>query len=440
MSDSPAPEAPAQATTTERTGDGASSASAGAPLSSVGERLSVASLPIAPTPPALPVGERERVALESVGLTLKGWRLARLLGTGPVTAAYEATRGARDGAAQATVRLMIGNIAKHEQARSHFLRGAYAANRFHHPRVLPITADGTDASGAPFVVRPWTDGEPLHDVIAKGTMSESQVLKLTEQVLDALEMAHSHGVVHGAISPHNLLVTPRASIRLCDFATPPGMGPRQTEEEDILASLRISPWSAPERCSASPDAPSEASDIYALAACMYFAVSQKAPRGAASSPADLARTPARPLRQVAPEVSDSFASIVDHALATEVGRRYESAYAMLGDVRRVLAGRKPKLGEAFKPVPSGSYTGAAAAPASNRRISNPPSRVEMSSAAPQSTLMRVEKARRAAEWKGNVALILAIALLVGVATFVMVREKVDEERDERGAPTETHPR
>jgi serine/threonine protein kinase len=419
------------------TSNGSGGTSADAKGMGMVERLSAAKGPIEPPPPSISMNERERLALQNVGLTLKGWRLARLLGTGPVSAAYEATRGARDGAAKATVRLMIGTIGAHEHARSQFLRGAYAANRFHHPRVLPVTADGTDSSGAPFVVRPWTDGEPLHEVIAaKGAMPEHQVLKMTEQVLDALEMAHSHGVVHGAIAPANLLVTPRGSIRLCDFATPPGMGPRQTEEEDILATRRIAPWSAPERCSTSPDAPSEASDVYALAACMYFAVSTQMPRGDAESPEDLARTPARPLRDVAPTVSDGFASIVDHALNADPARRYESAYAMLGDVRRVLAGRKPKLGESLRPIPSGSYSGMLMS--SNRRLSLPPSRGDGAMAISPSAVLRGEGARRAAEWKGNVALILAIALLVGVATFVMVREKVEEEReDNRSAPAQT---
>jgi serine/threonine-protein kinase len=399
------------------------------------EQLNVTPPP--PGPESLRGEERARLAEAKVGLTIKGWRLTRLLGVGPVTAAYEVTRGSRDGAAKGVLRLMIGSIGRNERARSQFLRAAYAANRFTHPRVLPVTADGTDDEGAPFVVRPWVDGEPLADLVAReGPMKEDAVLRIAEQILDALEIAHAHGVVHGAISPENVIVTPRGSMRLADFATPPGIGPNAGD--DVLASRRATPWAAPERCSSSPDAPTEASDTWSIAACMYFALTRARPRGDKASIADLARTPPRPVRELAPLLGEGLASVLDHALTPDPARRYESAYAMLGDIRRVLAGRRPKLGDASKPNPSGSYSGAMPR---TSRSGLTAGRTETSIVQPMAVLAatRAETtaARKANEWKGNVALILAIAALVGVATFVMVRERVEDERSHQSAPA--HP-
>jgi serine/threonine-protein kinase len=328
---------------------------------------------------------------------------------------------------------MIGNIAKHERARIMFVRGAYAANRFTHARVVPITADGTDGDGTPFVVRPWMDAEPLEKMVAKSDFDETAALRMAEQILDALEIAHAHGIVHGAITPSNVLVTPRGSIRLVDFATPPGMGPRASEEDDVLGLRRIGPFTPPERCAEKLPPPVEASDIWALAACMYFAVTKKPPRGEAESMEDLAKAPVKPLKALAPNVSEHFAKIVEYALAREPETRYESAYAMLGDVRRVLAGRAPKLGEASRPVPSGSFAAHVIAPPSSVR-----SPVLSSSSQRESSVvaaaLRVEAQRK--QLRGNIALILAIALLVGVATFVMVREKIEEERREEQPKTQ----
>jgi len=386
--------------------------------------------PMDAPPPSLPAEERARLANANVGMTVKGWRLARLLGVGPVTAAYEATRGANDGA-RAVLRLMIGTAAAHERSRAQFLRAAYSASRFQHPRVLPAIEDGTDASGAPFVVRAWSDGEPLADIVRRGPLGEGEVLKIAEQVLDALEIAHAHGVVHGAIGPSNVLVTPRGSVRVCDFATPPGLSSHASDEDDVLAARRIGPFAAPERCDAAAPPATEAADVYALGATMFFALTGQAPR-VAETPEALAKAAARPIRDVLPGIGEGLAHVVDHALCSDPARRYESAYAMLGDVRRVLAGRAPKLGAAMKPNPSGSYSGGAIT--SRQRLSLPPSRVESSVARP--SMLQRELLRRKKEWKGNVALILAIALLVGIATFVMVREKVEEERqqDNRAAP------
>jgi serine/threonine-protein kinase len=309
-----------------------------------------------------------------------------------------------------------------------FLRGAYAANRFNHPRVVPVTTDGTDPEGQPFVVRAWAEAEPLATRIGReGPATEAWVLRMAEQVLDALEMAHAHGIVHGAIHPSNILVTPRGSIRLCDFATPPGMGPRNLEEEDLLADRRVGPFTPPERAARPIAPPSEQSDIYAVGACMVFALSGKAPRGDAKISEALATTAATPLRELASTASEAVASLVDHALALEPEERYVSAYAMLGDVRRIMAGRKPKLGDAQNPVPSGSYSGLPIGPTSNLR--SVPGR-DYFHASTYSGMRTT-----ADQWRGNLLLILAIALLVGVATYVMVREKMqDAHPAETSAP------
>jgi hypothetical protein len=95
---------------------------------------------------------------------------------------------------------------------------------------------------------------------------------------------------------------------------------------------------------------------------------------------------------------------------------------MLGDVRRVTAGRKPKLEGAQRPNPSGG----APLPTRSRQPAVTTSRLGLM-VRPQLPAPKPSRARRD-EWKGNVALILAIAALVGVATFVMVRERVEDER------------
>ena len=392
-----------------------------------------AAAPPEPPPPARSPEERRALAEKRVNTQLKVWRLTKLLGAGPVSAAYEAVRGSKDAAERAVVRLMIGKVATHERARSLFLRGSYAANRFNHARVLPVMEDGTDPDGAPYVVRPWTDAETLDVLAAKGGLDEKQVLRVAEQVLDALEMAHAHGILHGAITPTNILVTARGSIRLCDFATPPGLGARAAED-DMLSSRRRGPFTSPERCGPIVQPASEQSDVYSLAACMYYALSKKYPRGGAREPDALAATQPTPLREVAPTVSEPIANIVDHALSFDPMQRYESAYAMLGDVRRVMAGRKPKLADAIAPVPSQSMSDLSnLSPPSSRggRHSSGRMRIEK----PPSSVGPGREQRRRRETRGNLVLILAIATLVGVATFVLMRERMQDAKQNEGKPT-----
>lgn len=386
-------------------------------------------------PDELPMDERRLLAQARVNSQIRDWRLVRLLGTGPIGAVYEAVRGAKDATERVALKVLVGHVGRHERGKSLFLRAAYAANRFRHGRVLPILEDGADADGIPYIVRPLVDAEPLADIIARGDrFSEVDVLRLGEQVLDALEMAHAHGMTHGALSPENILMTPRKSIRLCDFATPPGLGSRTASEIDLLAKCRIGPFTPPERCMVPPLPPTEQVDIYSLGACMYHALTGAFPRGSAVTAGELARTAAKPVRELVPELGAHAAAVIDLALGFDPVSRYDSAYAMLGDVRRVLGGRRPKLTEAAGPNPSQSKINIPMAPASTSRVHAAPTGEREPSGAgrlPQGVVPGRPRppGRTRGEWRGNLVLVFAIAALVGVATFVLVKEKLSDPQD-----------
>ncbi len=373
-------------------------------------------------------GTRQALAESKVGSRLRGWRLVRLLGVGPVTAAYEAYRGQKDATEHAVVRLMIGTPGNDERARSLFLRASYAANRFDHSRVVHVKEDGTDEDGTPFVVRPWIDAEPLITVVLRESLEQVDVLRVAEQLLDIVEMAHAQGVLHGAIHPANVFLTSRGSVRLCDFATAPGLSPSRTDE-DALAPLRVCPFMAPERRASVGLPPSEMSDIYSIGAVLWYAVAGVLP------PANLHSSVERKIA-LPRGVNESFGAVLFHALREDPIERYESAYAFLGDVRRVMAGRRPKLADAGAPVPSQSMQEVSrlAAPSSRRVPSVRP--VAPVSYPPKKAAL---PARSGKEWKGNLFLTAAIALLLGIATFVLFREKTLEERERMNRPPAPSP-
>lgn len=369
-------------------------------------------------------GERYSAAKAKVGAHLKVYRLTKLLGLGPTTATYEGVKGPGDAGERVVVRMLFGDVAKSERAKSHFLRSAYAASRFSHPRTIPVVADGTDDDGAVYTVRPYVDAEPVSRFVRSSDPDEQRILRLTEQLLDILEIAHAHGIVHGAISPENVLVTPRGSTRLVDFSVPPGLGSRK-DDESPLAELRIGPYTPPERCGPSHlSSATEQGDVWSAGAIMYYALTGTAPRGDASSPARLASEKPKPIRDVRPETSEHVANVIDHALETDPAVRYDSAYAMLGDVRRVLAGRKPKLAQSSGPVPSGVLADSSGGPPSTFRP--PPFR------GPTSTTGAAARKPSGSQWRGNLSLIVLIAAILAAATYVMVREKTEEQ--ERGGP------
>lgn len=338
-----------------------------------------------------------------VGHTLGSWKLVRVIGEGPLTVSFEAYRGSRDATERGVVRLLVSD--EGEEGKNVFVRSAYAASRFRHGRVLPILEDGRDAKDRPFVVRPLVlDGVSLKEHLsAHKALERNELLRLGEQLLDALEFAHAHGIVHGRVNPNNILLTQKGSVRLCDFGAPPGYA----AERPALAS-QGSPYIAPELQKSGALAASEQGDVYSVGACLFFAAVGAEP----------AEEPGERLAGLEP----TLARVIAHALCPDPPHRYESAYAMLGDIRRVMAGRLPKLTDASAPVPSQSGDARLVPPSSREHVlrnfgSTPPP-------PPRSTAKPVPKRR--SEWQGNVVLLLAIAVLVGIATFVIVRERREE--------------
>ncbi len=336
-----------------------------------------------------PVATEQRGA----GATLCGWTLERPLGAGPVCSSWLGARGDE----RAVVRVLSAELAVDAKARTEWLRASWAANRFHHARVMKVLEQGQvpGADGAPVVVRAWAEGESLEEAVGRGAVDEAAAMRLIEQMLDALEMAHAHGILHGALTPRNVIVTPRGSARLVDFATTPGLLVRRSGASERLGSHRRGPFLPPERRTV-PVAPcTDLADVWSAGACLHFALTGKPPSPDAPK-----------LAEVDPDV----AAIVALALEADPARRYESAYAMLGDVRRLLSGHKPHLDGRAAPIPSERVP--SLVPSSSIvHVSSPPP--------PEPTPAMTARQRR-----GNVLLLLAIALLAGFATFVLVRERL----------------
>jgi serine/threonine protein kinase len=353
----------------------------------------------------VPRTEHDEVARGCIGATVCGWTIEGALGQGPVCRSWLAVRGSE----RAVVRVLREPLAADERVRTEWLRASWAANRFYHARVVKVIEQGADEQGAPVIVRGWAKGITLGEVVRQGPVDARSALRFIERLLDALEMAHAHGIVHGALSTSNVVITPRGSVRLVDFATTPGLLERAAGKADPLVEARSGPFMAPERRSTPLAPPSEQADVWSVGACLHFAMTGETPPDGRRELPELASCAG---------MNQDIAAVIRLALAHDPLERYESAYAMLGDVRRLVAGRKPKLDASLAPVPSQNLTDARSAPPqSSSGIWGLRAEAESAPGSPRNTV---------AERRGNILLMIAIALVVGTATFVMMRERLAE--------------
>ena len=229
-------------------------------------------------------------------------------------------------------RIVAVKILKEELARDQafvrkFRSEAQAAAQLSHPNIVNIYDVGEE-NGLHYIVMEYVEGTSLNDYIdARAPLSPDEAIRIAVMICDALEQAHSRGIIHRDIKPHNILMTPEGEIKVADFgiARAPSTS-TITYSGNIMGSVHyISPEQAR---GAVVDA---TTDIYSLGCLMYEMLTGQVPFDA-ESPVTVALkhiheepTPPRVLNEAIPSVLEK---IVLTAMAKNPIERYRSAAEM----------------------------------------------------------------------------------------------------------------
>jgi serine/threonine protein kinase len=290
--------------------------------------------------------ETDLPARARVGTVLDDkWTLERLLGVGGMAAVYAARH--RNGA-RAAVKVLHPDLSRYQEVRERFQREGYAANRVGHPGAVKVLDDdvvsGGPEAGTAYIVMEMLDGCSMQERLERGpAMSEIEFLRIADRVLDVLRAAHARGVVHRDLKPENLFLVrddtsgdgPR--VKVLDF----GLA-RILQGQAITKygfALGTPSFMSPEQAAGRLEEIDGRTDLFALAATGFrLRTGRRIHEGANAVElvSKMASLSAPPIRSMAPDVSVSFARVVDRALEFRRGDRYATAAEMQTDVRQAL--------------------------------------------------------------------------------------------------------
>jgi serine/threonine protein kinase len=269
---------------------------------------------------------RELPPIEEIGHHFPGLELLGPLGHGGMGWVYKARQVQLDRIV--ALKVLPPHVAADPSFAQRFQREARAMASLNHPNIVAIHESGQAGPYFYFIME-YVDGGNLRRLQLDRPLTPEEAIRLIPSICDALQFAHTQGIVHRDIKPENILVDSTGRVKITDFGI--AKLTHATDDQDITQTHRpmgTPRYMAPEQFD-SPDKIDHRADLFALGVVFYEMLTGELPIGRFALPS----------QRVAVDVR--LDEVVLKSLEQSPERRYQTANAVKNDIERI--GNQPHI-------------------------------------------------------------------------------------------------
>ena len=269
------------------------------------------------------------------------YELGAMIGTGGMADVYLAQDVRLN--RQVAIKILRSDLARDPSFVTRFNKEALSVAALNHPGIVSVYDSGKEdsPSGAmPYIVMEFVEGKTLREIVNKGErFALNRAVEITEGILIALQYSHKNGIIHRDIKPGNIMITDNGDVKVMDFGIARALadtGATMTSTWNIIGTAQ---YLSPEQATGTQaDA---RSDLYSVG-CLLYELLAGRPPFTGDTPVAIAyqhvSAPLIPITEIQESLNPDLNAFFSIALAKDANERYQSANAMLKDLKKLIKG------------------------------------------------------------------------------------------------------